>query len=300
MHSKIVSLRPAIHSYMLSKSFEEGNYNQALKYLKASGKNWYEDDIYFRNVAIACLGIVENGKLNKLNYKAIISCWLTAVYRDQLFVKSLDYTSWDDAYTFTLDNSLGGSKSDSYESLPENVGYDEPVDGSVISISEVQQSLLDRFEVALNDKDEIFKTFFEEQKNAMDALVKLNLDHPCIIAAPYMANTTKKCFNEIKGTLDYEYDNYGGENILKVGILYNINTGVYSDYKEAANNAQECVSAAKSMLLTKVRGSFIGTAIDTIREFSDLYRSFITEIQNVLSQMTKSDTPYKTVLNVFP
>ena len=53
------------------------------------------------------------------------------------------------------------------------------------------------------------------------------------------------------------------------------------------------------MLLTKVRGSFIGTAIDTIREFSDLYRSFITEIQNVLSQMTKSDTPYKTVLNVF-
>lgn len=299
VHSKIVSLRPAIHSYMLSKCFEKGNYNQALKYLKASGKNWYEDNIYFRNVAIACLGIVENGKLNKLNYKAIISCWLTAVYRDQLFVKSLDYTSWDDAYTFTLDNSLGGSKSDSYESLPENVGYDEPVDGSVISISEVQQSLLDRFEVALNDKDEIFKTFFEEQKNAMDALVKLNLDHPCIIAAPYMANTTKKCFNEIKGTLDYEYDNYGGENILKVGILYNINTGVYSDYKEAAGNAQECVSAAKSMMVSKVRGSFTGTTIDSIREFSDLYGSFITEIQNVLSQMTKSDTPYKTVLNVF-
>lgn len=299
VHSKIVSLRPAIHSYMLSKCFEEGNYNQALKYLKASGKNWYEDDIYFRNVAIACLGIVENGKLNKLNYKAIISCWLTAVYRDQLFVNSLDYTSWDDAYTFTLDNSLGGSKSDSYESLPENVGYDDPVDGSVISISEVQQSLLDRFEVALNDKDEIFKTFFEEQKNAMDSLVKLNLDHPCIIAAPYMANTTKKCFNEIKGTLDYEYDNYGGENILKVGILYNINTGVYSDYKEAADNAQECVSAAKSMMVTKVRGSFTGTSIDSIREFSDLYGSFTTEIQNVLSQITKSDTPYKTVLNVF-
>lgn len=221
------------------------------------------------------------------------------MYRDQLFVKSLDYTSWDDAYTFTLDNSLGGSKSDSYESLPENVGYDEPVDGSVISISEVQQSLLDRFEVALNDKDEIFKTFFEEQKNAMDALVKLNLDHPCIIAAPYMANTTKKCFNEIKGTLDYEYDNYGGENILKVGILYNINTGVYSDYKEAADNAQECVSAAKSMMVTKVRSSFTGTAIDSIREFSDLYGSFTTEIQNVLSKITKSDTPYKTVLNVF-
>lgn len=299
VHSKINNLRPAIQSYILLKCFEEGCYDQALKYLKASDKNWYEDDVYFRNVAIACLGIVENGKLNKLNYKSIISCWLTAVYRDQLFVKSLAYTSWDDAYTFTLENSMGGSKYASHDSLPDNVGYDEPVEGSVISISEVQQSLLDRFEVALNDKDDIYKEFFNEQKDAMDSLVKLNMDNPCIIAAPYWANTTRKCINEIKDTLDYEYENYGGENILKVGILYNINTGVYSDYKEAANNAQECVSAAKSMLPTKVRGSFIGTAIDTIREFSDLYGSFRTEIQNVLSQITKSGTSYKSVLNVF-
>ena len=299
VHSKIVSLRPAIQSYILSRCFEEGNFNQALKYLKASGKNWYEDDVYFRNVAIACLGIAENGKLNRLNYKAIISCWLTAVYRDQLFVKSLDYTSWDDSYTFTLDNSLGGSKSDSYDSLPNNVGYDAPVEGSVISILEVQQSLLNRFEVALNDKDSIFRDFFEEQKDAMDSLVKLNMDNPCIIAAPYMANTTRKCLNEIKETLDYEYENYGGENILKVGILYNINTGVYSDYKDATDSAKNCVSAAKSMSVTQVRSAFAGSAIDSIQEFSDLYGSFTTEIQNVLSQVTKSGTSYKTVLNVF-
>lgn len=299
VHSKIVSLRPAIQSYILSRCFEEGNFDQALKYLKASGKNWYEDDVYFRNVAIACLGIAENGKLNRLNYKAIISCWLTAVYRDQLFVKSLDYTSWDDSYTFTLENSLGGSKSDSYDSLPDNVGYDAPVEGSVISISEVQQSLLNRFEVALNDKDSIFRDFFEEQKDAMDSLVKLNMDNPCIIAAPYMANTTRKCLNEIKETLDYEYENYGGENILKVGILYNINTGVYSDYKDATDSAKNCVSAAKSMSVTQVRSAFAGSAIDSIQEFSDLYGSFTTEIQNVLSQVTKSGTSYKTVLNVF-
>lgn len=299
VHSKIVSLRPAIQSYILSRCFEEGNFDQALKYLKSSGKNWYEDDVYFRNVAIACLRIAESGKLNRLNYKYIISCWLTAVYRDQLFVKSLDYTSWDDSYTFTLDNSLGGSKSDSYDSLPDNVGYDDPVEGSVISISEVQQSLLNRFEVALNDKDSIYRDFFEEQKDAMDSLVKLNMDNPCIIAAPYMANTTRKCLNEIKETLDYEYDNYGGENVLKVGILYNINTGVYSDYKDATDSAKNCVSAAKSMLVTKVRSAFAVSAIDSIKEFSDLYGSFRTEIQNVLSLVTKSGTSYKTVLNVF-
>ena len=221
------------------------------------------------------------------------------MYRDQLFVKSLDYTSWDDSYTFTLENSLGGSKSDSYDSLPDNVGYDAAVEGSVISISEVQQSLLNRFEVALNDKDSIFRDFFEEQKDAMDSLVKLNMDNPCIIAAPYMANTTRKCLNEIKETLDYEYENYGGENILKVGILYNINTGVYSDYKDATDSAKNCVSAAKSMSVTQVRSAFAGSAIDSIQEFSDLYGSFTTEIQNVLSQVTKSGTSYKTVLNIF-
>lgn len=299
VHSKIVSLRPAIQSYILSRCFEDGKFDQALEYLENSGKNWYEDDVYFRNVAIACLGIAESGKLNKSNYKIIISYWLTAVYRDQLFVKSLDYTSWDDSYTFTLDNSLGGSKFDSYDSLPENIGYSEAIEGSVIPISEVQQSLLNRFEIALNDKDEIFRDFFEKQKDAMDSLVKLNMDSPCIIAAPYMANVTKKCLDEIKETLNYEYDNYGGENILKVGILYSIKTGVYSDYQKALNNAKNCVEVAKSMSVTQVRRAFTSSVIDSIQNFSDLYTSFVTEIQNVLSLATKSESSYKKALSVF-
>ena len=299
VHEKIEGLKSSIKSYILSKCFEEGQFDLALKYLKESGKNWYEDDVYFRNVAIACLGIVETGKVNKTNYKAIISCWLTAVYRDQLFVSSLDYTNWDDPYTFTLDNSLGGSKDDSFDSLPENVNFDEPVEGSVISIAEVQQSLLSRFELALNDKDELYTTFYEEQKDAMDALVNLNMDHPCMIAAPYLASNTRKCLNEIKSTLDYEYDNYGGENILKVGVLYNINSGNYREYKEASNNAEKCITAARSMSVTQVKSVFTDANISSVREFPDLYGSFSTEIQNVLTKITKDGTSYKTVLSVF-
>lgn len=299
VHEKIDTLKTSIQSYILSKCYEEENYDLALKHLKETGKNWYEDDVYFRNVAIACLGIAETGKINKTNYKAIISCWLTAVYRDQLFVSSLDYTSWDDPYTFTLENSLGGSKEDSFETLPDNVNFDEPVEASVIAISEVQQSLLSRFERALFDKDETFNTFYEEQRDAMDSLVKLNMDDPCIIASPYLANNTRKCLNEIKKTLDYEYDNYGGENILKVGVLYNINTGIYRDYKEASSNAEKCISAANSMSITQVRSAFTDSTIESIQEFPDLYSSFTTEIQNVLSKVTRNGTSYKTVLNVF-
>ena len=299
VHSKIISLKESIQSYILSKSFEEGDYKLALKLLKDTGVSWFLDDIYLRNVAIACLGIAENGLLNKLNYKEVISYWLTAVYRDQLFVQSLDYTSWDDSYTFTLDNSMGGSKDESFDTLPDNVNFDEAIEGSVISICEVQQSLLGRFEAAIESLDNFYRQFYDTQKDAMDSLVKLNLDHPCMIAAPYLANNTRKCINEIKGTLDYEYDNYGNENILKVGLMYNLTSGVYGDYKTATTAIDDCSKAILTKSVVQVNSAFCDSAIDSIREFPDLYSSFVANLQNALSSLIKDEADYKTVMSLF-
>lgn len=299
VHSKIISLKESIQSYILSKSFEEGDYKLALKLLKDTGASWFLDDIYFRNVAIACLGIAENGLLNKLNYKEVISYWLTAVYRDQLFVQSLDYTSWDDSYTFTLDNSMGGSKDESFDILPDNVNFDEAIEGSVISICEVQQSLLGRFEAAIESLDDFYRQFYDAQKDAMDSLVKLNLDHPCMIAAPYLANKTRKCINEIKGTLDYEYDNYGNENTLKVGLMYNLTSGVYGDYKTATTAIDDCSKAILTKSVALVNSAFCDSTIDSIREFPDLYSSFVVNLQNALSSLIKDEADYKTVMSLF-
>lgn len=299
VHSKIISLKESIQSYILSKSFKEGDYKLALKLLKDTGVSWFLDDIYLRNVAIACLGIAENGLLNKLNYKEVISYWLTAVYRDQLFVQSLDYTTWDDSYTFTLDNSMGGSKDESFDTLPDNVNFDEAIEGSVISICEVQQSLLGRFEAAIESLDNFYRQFYDTQKDAMDSLVKLNLDHPCMIAAPYLANNTRKCINEIKGTLDYEYDNYGNENILKVGLMYNLTSGVYGDYKTATTAIDDCSKAILTKSVVQVNSAFCDSAIDSIREFPDLYSSFVANLQNALSSLIKDEADYKTVMSLF-
>lgn len=299
VHSKIISLKESIQSYIFSKSFEEGDYKLALKLLKDTGVSWFLDDIYLRNVAIACLGIAENGLLNKLNYKEVISYWLTAVYRDQLFVQSLDYTSWDDSYTFTLDNSMGGSKDESFDTLPDNVNFDEAIEGSVISICEVQQSLLGRFEAAIESLDNFYRQFYDTQKDAMDSLVKLNLDHPCMIAAPYLANNTRKCINEIKGTLDYEYDNYGNENILKVGLMYNLTSGVYGDYKTATTAIDDCSKAILTKSVVQVNSAFCDSAIDSIREFPDLYSSFVVNLQNALTSLIKDEADYKTVMSLF-
>lgn len=299
VHSKIISLKESIQSYILSKSFEEGDYKLALKLLKDTGASWFLDDIYFRNVAIACLGIAENGLLNKLNYKEVISYWLTAVYRDQLFVQSLDYTSWDDSYTFTLYNSMGGSKEESFDTLPDNVNFDEAIEGTVISICEVQQSLLGRFESAIESLDDFYRQFYDAQKDAMDSLVKLNLDHPCMIAAPYLANNTRKCINKIKGTLDYEYDNYGNENTLKVGLMYNLTSGVYGDYKTATTAIDDCSKAILTKSVVQVNSAFCDSAIDSIREFPDLYSSFVVNLQNALSSLIKDEADYKTVMSLF-
>ena len=299
VHSKIISLKESIQSYILSKSFEEGDYKLALKLLKDTGASWFLDDIYFRNVAIACLGIAENGLLNKLNYKEVISYWLTAVYRDQLFVQSLDYTSWDDSYTFTLYNSMGGSKEESFDTLPDNVNFDEAIKGTVISICEVQQSLLGRFEAAIESLDDFYRQFYNAQKDAMDSLVKLNLDHPCMIAAPYLANNTRKCINKIKGTLDYEYDNYRNENTLKVGLMYNLTSGVYGDYKTATTAIDDCSKAILTKSVVQVNSAFCDSAIDSIREFPDLYSSFVVNLQNALSSLIKDEADYKTVMSLF-
>lgn len=299
VHSKIISLKESIQSYILSKSFEEGDYKLALKLLKDTGASWFLDDIYFRNVAIACLGIAENGLLNKLNYKEVISYWLTAVYRDQLFVQSLDYTSWDDSYTFTLYNSMGGSKEESFDTLPDNVNFDEAIEGTVISICEVQQSLLGRFEAAIESLDDFYRQFYDAQKDAMDSLVKLNLDHPCMIAAPYLANNTRKCINNIKGTLDYEYDNYRNENTLKVGLMYNLTSGVYGDYKTATTAIDDCSKAILTKSVVQVNSAFCDSAIDSIREFPDLYSSFVVNLQNALSSLIKDEADYKTVMSLF-
>lgn len=299
VHSKIISLKESIQSYILSKSFEEGDYKLALKLLKDTGVSWFLDDIYLRNVAIACLGIAENGLLNKLNYKEVISYWLTAVYRDQLFVQSLDYTSWDDSYTFTLYNSMGGSKEESFDTLPDNVNFDEAIKGTVISICEVQQSLLGRFEAAIESLDDFYRQFHDAQKDAMDSLVKLNLDHPCMIAAPYLANNTRKCINKIKGTLDYEYDNYRNENILKVGLMYNLTSGVYGDYKTATTAIDDCSKAILTKSVVQVNSAFCDSAIDSIREFPDLYSSFVVNLQNALSSLIKDEADYKTVMSLF-
>jgi hypothetical protein len=299
VHSKIIGLRTYLRSYILNRCFVEGNYLNAFDILKSNGDNWYNNPINFRNIAIACLGIAEKGQLDRYNYKEVISYWLSAVYRDQLFVQSLDYTTWDDAYSFTLENSLGGSKDISYEKMPDNVNFDPPIEGKVISIAEIQQSLLSRFEKVLETTSDTYRRFYGEQKDAMDKLVSLNMDNPCFIAPPQLSKTNAECQSAIKSALDYEYENYPSENILKVGMLYGLNTGIFKKYKDAVSYSDACIEAAKALTTTKVKNAFGESSIYSIREFENLYSSLVNGIQNELQVHIMGNTNYKEILTDF-
>lgn len=279
-----------LQQYKLRRCFIDGDYRQALLMVKKDNVSWYKNQLSLHNIAIACLGIAESGQLNRMNYKEVIGFWLTAVYCDALFVKSLDYTSWDDPYNFTLYDSLGCTKEDEDKPLPENVNFDEPEENAVISIAEVQQSLLSRFEKAI-ENETIYQSFYNSQKDCMDSLRLLNMDNPCMIASPYTVSVCDECKSDVVSTLDYEYDNYGNENILKVGVSYGIRRGAFSKYAKAEKQIQECIDSIKTKDKNRVANTFSNTSISSINEFDDLKGSFLSEVYNQFREISQASNP---------
>lgn len=121
--SKLPSYKSKIEGYILQRLFNEEMYSEAFDKIRLLFPNFIDDNKAFRNIAIASLGLLENGETDDKKIKLAISIWLSAVFTDKLFVESLDYTSWDDQYTFTLKDSLGDSHEYDYDELPDNVNY---------------------------------------------------------------------------------------------------------------------------------------------------------------------------------
>lgn len=164
---------PIVEAYILSKMFEEEAYKEILDKLMQENPNYIEDDTDFRNIAIASLGLVESDIKDDAILKRAIATCLTAIYTDRLFVTSLDYTSWDDKYEFTLDGSLGQTSYDNYDELPENVNFNSPVDNANIAIKDVQNSLLTRLEASVRKYHPELEAFCNSEKDALDKITMI-------------------------------------------------------------------------------------------------------------------------------
>lgn len=238
--SKLYNLRPSLFNRILNFYIDERQYGNAISLIEKFPK-FYQYPELIKNLGVCCYNFVHYEKITEKNYKSIISNWLTAVYSDKVIIKSIEHTSWDDKYTFTLRDSIG-AKYEIHDDLPENINYDEPTEEN-ISIGITQRELLNQFEILLNktiSNPTLLSTcqhYYSYEKESIEKVIEL-LDKDILIAGPYFAKTFS--INEdIIEFLDNEYAEYDNEEALLAGIPYlkdNTNT-----YVQEFANAKELV-----------------------------------------------------------
>jgi len=290
--SKFDSYKSKLESYILRGMFNEEQYETAFAKLLSMYPNYIEDDSQLRNIAIAALGLVESGKAKDKDIKYAISIWLSAVYTDRLFVKSLDYTSWDDDLTFTLLGSLGQTNDYDYDNLPDNINFDPPIDNQNVAIKDVQESLVLRMETCIRDSYPQYEAFFNDEKEALDNLIDLRLEQDYILASPYLASKLARVKKSIKKALDYDvsqgYDTE--EEALDLGVRYGFTGNEYTSYQEAQQKAEKCKSAMSGSL-ANLRSAF--AAVSQIKGYSKMFASLKSFVSSRMNDDIKSKMEYK-------
>ena len=289
----LTKYRNKLKKYAIFKLFDEERYDVAFEKMVKEHKDYLDDYTAFRNIALVCLNMAEAKQITMGNYQDVISIWLTAIYQEKLFVKSLDYTSWDDPFTFSLYEAYGHFDEDSVGTLPDNVNFDNSSDDSVVLIKEVQRTLLDRFEAAISDNQQ-YHEFFTSQKDAMDSFIALNLDDKCRLVAPYLAHNDEDLFQDISDALEQdrkqEYDNW--ENLLSVGALYQMPQAIYADYSKAKSYYDDCIVTIDSVNSNNAKQAFLSSKIELIKRFGKLYsalKSYSNSKVSALSAKDKAD-----------
>ena len=296
------SVIESISKYVQRKSFEEEEYVSAIRHIINDNPKYLNNTTVFHNLFIASLGAIEHHQAYEEylyqydredgTIERCIAICLTAIYTDNLFVKSLENTSWDDSYTFTIKDSLGGTSLYEYDDAPDNLNEDEPTDKN-ISIKEVQKSLLTRLEVAVRENYSEFESFLNEQKTALDNLVELRLDQSCTINCPCLARDNKDAFDSVKSAFDYELlQNYGTkEDVIALGVQFGFTDPVYANYKDAKVAVVKCKQSL-SQSLTTIRTAFNRNTITSIKEYKKLYASLKAIVSNDINDAIRGGIDY--------
>ena len=292
---KIETIKETIRTYAIKKFYEAGEYIKCFDGLKVQDNTYLSDPVALRNVAIMCLCIAENGMLTTSNYKEVISIWVTAVYQQRIFVESLDYTSWDDPYTFSLDSALGHTDLPR-ENLPFNVNYKSVAEAGVVSILEVQKNLLQRMETAIRDNADYLK-FYNTQLEAIDLLCEQNLDTACVIVTPYMMSLSNTYRDSVCSSLtteaNHHYDNW--EAILYLGTLYGITAGEFQKYSVAYNLvdiAKSAVDSTRNVRRRNMAAAFADNKIDQIRPFTGLMSKLTSYVSTAVNKEISQEADY--------
>lgn len=210
-----------IFSKLIIQYLNENQFEKCLDFI-ISYPNFYNNTELLKNAGICCIRIALENQLNEKNYKKIIPIWLTAVYNDDIFINSIEYTTWDDDYTFSVKGAIGKYGSFIYERDWSNIN-NEAQSETNISIGNSQRDLMNIFEKSLNCvqpenlQNKVF-SFYAEEKNAISDLVE-TLGYDILHSTPEFA----KRFNFGSNILDLaerRYQKDKKERLLKTGAQY--------------------------------------------------------------------------------
>ena len=290
-----------IESYILWKMFEEEDFLNIIQKLMSDNPNYIEDDTVFRNIAIASLGLIESDEKDETQLKRAISLILSAIYTDRLFVKSLEYTSWDDKYTFTLEKSLGLTLPVLQSCLPFNVNYDAALEGKNIAIRDVQMVLLLNLETIIRKKHPELEDFFISERDTLNRIFKIGCADAFIPASPFLAKTLPSIRMSIKNSLDGGLDIpfLDHEEIFSVGVEYGFRDGEYGEYANAYNALLFCKNSLESKSAVQSTSTFTPDRISSIKRYSRLWAELKSALSNSINADIRKGLDYKLFLSKY-
>jgi hypothetical protein len=289
---RISTIKPTIFNRLLIYYLEAAQYGNAISIIQNYPRFWESPEL-LKNLGICCFGIISNGLLSESNYHIVISGWLTSVFSDMVILKSLDDTTWDDDYKFSLFESIGSNHS-KHKKLPENVNYDE-VSETNISIGAIQRELLQQFENIIHKKihddnlSKLVNDFYDSEKEAIEKVVEV-VENDIFFATPYFA-ILHGLNNEIIKELDKDYHNYSNEYALEAGIPYikNSESAVVYKYFYAIDLIDKLKSAICREDLVMIKRMNTKDNIDLIEEFENIRRTVEDKLFNSISNKTSED-----------
>jgi hypothetical protein len=299
---KLNQLKPSLFNRLLIRNISENQYIHAIEMIETIPYFWGNFDL-LKNLGICCINVVNQRELTENNYRMIVSSWITAVHSDHVILKSLESTSWDDAYTFTLVEAIGSNYSQ-HNNLPENVNYEEVSDTN-ISIGKTQKELVIQFESLIQQKitESSFATnvqdFYKEEKDSVEKIISV-LPKDILFPSPYFAKRFELNEDIIK-ELDEDYLEYSNEQSLEAGIPYLKNyTDTYvREYASAKEVVATIVSAIEEEDLDKLESINTDRKIELIEKFETISSTIEDLLYNAFSLKIQEDSENEELISLF-
>lgn len=292
LSEKVIAIKSTLFNRLLTNYISIEQYGNAINIIQKYPKFWESPEL-LKNLGICCYGYTSKGLLSEKNYRIVISGWLTAVYSDNVILKSLEDTSWDDNYTFSLAESIGSNYSQ-HEDVPENVNYDQ-VSENNISIGATQRELIQQFENIIHKEikdhqlSNLVNDFYNKEKEALEKVVEI-LASDILFPTPHFA-ISNGLNNEIIKELDRDYEEYSNEESLEAGVPYikNSTSSIVYQYFFANDIIDRIKSAINDENLAKIKKLNTKEIKDWVEKFDNISTIVEDSLFNTLANKISED-----------